>query len=652
MRGVWGGGNIWTVIRVNGATYTFTVLFLRLWLTVFSVNLHLISTLFSQQQIEALLHDDIKMMAASNALIHLCLFLQISLNSGTFLEGHPQGQRRRYPHVLVIVADDLGIGDLGCYGNHTMKTPNIDKLAAEGVKLNHHLTASTYCTPSRAALMTSRYATRYGLEGENGTAAVVIHVASQISLPFSETTLAKALAVVNYTTAAVGKWHLGSNCGFFGKGCNGPKKLGFQHFYGILDTLRQEIKEEPSFWIFPLNAPIYQGILGAWLLLMVLLIPAKLTLRWRPLSLIGTGLLFSILLGLPWCILTHYQFHTRRWWETSSWMHKHMNGVLMHNEELIERPLTVDGLTQRLVNYSVNFIVDHAQDDHPFFLYHAFGHVHTPMFTGPGRSGCSKHGRYGDNVEEMDEAVGILMETLKAHGIDGDTLVYFISDHGGHLELIDENGQRVGGYNGLFKGGKGQGGSEGGIRVPGIYRWKDHLPAGISIDTPTSLLDMMPTVLELAGIPPLHELIPNKKHEIDGVSIANLLLQKGKLESRVFIHHCLKSIHALRWVQENHIYKMFLKRHKYPANSTQCGWGYYSYCSCFNVIDVSSQPILFDLTIDPYEDSPISPDTTEYQETTAYLLAYLANWEEKVHYPPSQYRSMWATIHSIWLQPF
>lgn len=562
---------------------------------------------------------------------------------------------QKKPNVVILVADDLGIGDLGCYGNHTINTPNIDKLSSEGVRLTHHLAAASLCTPSRAGLLTARYPARYGLAGEAGTPPVIVHVASRATLPTEEITLAKVLASANYTTAAVGKWHLGAMCGAFGTGCNGPQMHGFQHFYGLPFTLVDDVRGNHRFWIFSLDQPFYQGLLGTWISSILTLIAARVLLKWQKKSAVMLWMLITLMLACFWFLFTHYRFHTAQWWQVSLWMNQHLNGILMHNDKVTEQPLVLDGLTQNLVNFSIKFIEDHANDEHPFFLYHSFAHTHTPMFTAPNMAGRSKHGRYGDNVEEMDAGVGDIMEALARFDLDQNTLVYFVSDHGGHLESVDVDGQRIGGYNGLFKGSKGQGSSEGGIRVPGIYRWKDHLPSSVSIDTPTSLLDMMPTILDLVNIPPVGDLLPHlPRKDLDGVSIADLLLHGTPPPPRVLIHHCRQAIHALRWIQDDHVYKMYLMRHKFPTGSTQCGWGTDKLCPCYGdaVDDITLEPMLFDLILDPYEDQPIPSNTSQYRDVVEFLKQYLSEWRHDVHYPPSQYRVKADTILSPWLQPF
>ncbi|GFT55869.1 steryl-sulfatase [Nephila pilipes] len=106
------------------------------------------------------------------------------------------------PNFVIFLADDLGYGDVGCFGNHSIKTPNIDKLAANGVKLNHHLTAAAVCTPSRAAFLTGRYPVRSGMESSNRN-KVFFFAAASGGLPENEITFAKALKQRQYATGII-----------------------------------------------------------------------------------------------------------------------------------------------------------------------------------------------------------------------------------------------------------------------------------------------------------------------------------------------------------------------------------------------------------------------------------------------------------------
>src|SRR5438034_1289557 len=110
------------------------------------------------------------------------------------------------PNIVVLLADDLGYGDLGCYGHPTIRTPNLDRLAAEGMRFTSFYVAAPVCTPSRAALLTGRLAVRSGMASDTRR---VLFPDSAGGLPDSEVTLAAALKAKGYATGCVGKWHLG-----------------------------------------------------------------------------------------------------------------------------------------------------------------------------------------------------------------------------------------------------------------------------------------------------------------------------------------------------------------------------------------------------------------------------------------------------------
>src|SRR5438309_7724389 len=131
----------------------------------------------------------------------------------------------RQPNIIIILADDLGYGDLGCYGHPTIRTPNLDRMAAEGMRFTDFYVAACVCTPSRAALLTGRLAIRTGMAGSEKR-RVITHK-DEGGLPPGEITIARALKSRGYATACIGKWHLGHLPQFL------PTAHGFDSYYGL-----------------------------------------------------------------------------------------------------------------------------------------------------------------------------------------------------------------------------------------------------------------------------------------------------------------------------------------------------------------------------------------------------------------------------------
>jgi len=129
------------------------------------------------------------------------------------------------PNVIVILCDNLGYGDVGCFGNTVHRTPNLDRMAAEGLRLTHHYSASGVCSPSRAALMTGCYPIRISLE--KGSDGLVLRPLDRLGISAAETTIAETFRAAGYATGAIGKWHLGDQPDFL------PTRHGFDGYLGI-----------------------------------------------------------------------------------------------------------------------------------------------------------------------------------------------------------------------------------------------------------------------------------------------------------------------------------------------------------------------------------------------------------------------------------
>jgi arylsulfatase A-like enzyme len=154
------------------------------------------------------------------------------------------------PNIVLIIADDLGWGDLGVYGHPTIRTPRLDALAAEGTRLTSFYVASPSCSPSRASFLTGRYPIRTGVNGALGPDAT-------IGLPRSEITLAEALKPAGYRTALVGKWHLGTQPGML------PVDQGFDRYFGLLysnDMIRPWVQTDRPLHLYRDRTPIVQRV--------------------------------------------------------------------------------------------------------------------------------------------------------------------------------------------------------------------------------------------------------------------------------------------------------------------------------------------------------------------------------------------------------
>nr|XP_005335585.1 steryl-sulfatase isoform X3 [Ictidomys tridecemlineatus] len=503
--------------------------------------------------------------------------------------GATQSHTASRPNIVLLMADDLGIGDPGCYGNKTLRTPNIDRLASGGAKLTQHLAASPLCTPSRASFLTGRYSVRSGMASWNRM-GVYVFAASSGGLPPSEVTFAKLVKSQGYSTALIGKWHLGMNCHNRTDFCHHPLRHGFDEFFGVpLSNLRDCKPGEGTVFASATRWLVWVPLQVLGLAVLTLGALRCLGLLRVPLAVfLGLLLLMALLLLLFLCFLHFFP---------------PLNCFLMRGYAVTQQPLSFDNLTQRLTVEATGFIRRHA--DTPFLLFLSFIHVHTAHFSSKEFARKSRHGPYGDGVEEMDWSVGQVLDVLEELGLADKTLVYFTSDHGAHVEEVTAKGQKHGGSNGIYKGGKANN-WEGGIRVPGILRWPGVIEAGVEIDEPTSNMDIFPTVAKLAGSP-----LP-KDRIIDGQDLMPLLQGKSRRSGHEFLfHYCNAYLNAVRWHPPNSssVWKAFYFTPKFhPQGANGCFDTHVCLCLDGHVTR-HRPPLLFDLSTDPGETRPLTPET-------------------------------------------
>ena len=345
------------------------------------------------------------------------------------------GSRKELPNVVIILADDQAYGDLGCYGSPDIRTPRIDALAGEGMRMTHFY-AAPVCGPSRAALMTGCYPPRVGMNTNLGPR-------STLALDPNETTLASLVKPLGYATMCIGKWHLGSRPPYL------PQRYGFDHFFGT--------PYSHDMWPFhPMMPPrAKEG-------------PRMTAARERA--------AYTGYAGKGKYLNAENQFPDL---------------PLYRDNEIVELNPDISKLTTTYTDLALKFI--RTNQHRPFLLYFAHNKPHVPHFPGERFRGKSKRGLYGDVIEEIDWSTGELLDTLKETGLERNTLVIYTSDNGPWLEYgVD------GGSAGPLRDGKGTT-WEGGLREPGIFRWTGTIPAGQISSEVGATMDILPTIAEISG---------------------------------------------------------------------------------------------------------------------------------------------------------
>ncbi len=370
------------------------------------------------------------------------------------------------PNIVIIYADDIGYGDLSCYGATAVRTPNCDRLANEGIKFTGGYCTAATCTPSRYSLLTGEYNWRKRGTGiASGNAKMIIKP--------GRTTLASVLRDAGYKTAVVGKWHLGLGAGNvdWNKPISpGPRDIGFDYSYIMAatgDRVPCVYVEQGKVVGLDPDDPLY-------------------TSYRKPFPGQPTGKSHRDTLKMDW---SHGHNATI------------INGIsrIGHQKGGVAASWVDEDMADEFAGQAVKFI--ERNKDRPFFLFFATHDVHVPRVPHPRFVGKTKMGPRGDAIVQFDWQVGQILKTLDRLGLTDNTLVLVSSDNGPVLDdgYKDQAVTHLGQHKpaGPWRAGK-YSVFEGGTRMPFIVRWPARIKPGES-EAIISQVDFTATFAALTG---------------------------------------------------------------------------------------------------------------------------------------------------------
>ena len=394
------------------------------------------------------------------------------------------------PNIVVILADDMGYGDAGCYNEHSkIPTPHLDQMADDGMRFTDAHSPSAVCSPTRYALLTGRYAWR--TEMEKG----VLGAWGQPLIEKDRLTLAAMLKQHDYHSACIGKWHLGWEW----KTADGtPLKIG------------RDAKHEERVKLA--EAVDYTQTLGG--------------------GAPGAG--FDFYHGDGAVNQPPYL-----WIENNRCMTQPTEPLLESIRHGSSNGPATPGWDQtrvlpRMTEKALHYIHERGKQDQPFFLYLALSAPHVPVMPNKPYRGKSVYGVYGDFVHQCDDIVGQISDALTQNGFAENTLVIFSSDNGSFAPTKKGHAP-----NGELRGKKGRI-FEGGHRVPFIVRWPGTIDGGSINHQLVGLQDVMATVAAIVG----HELPPDAAE--DSANLLPTLLNASTSVRQDLVHHSRDGEFAIR----------------------------------------------------------------------------------------------------------
>jgi arylsulfatase A-like enzyme len=371
-------------------------------------------------------------------------------------------------NIVVIFADDIGYGDLGCYGATLVQTPNLDRLAREGMRFTDAHAQASVCTPTRYSLITGQYAWRYP------PGASILSGVAPLSVRPQMWTVPKVLKQAGYVTGVVGKWHLGLGTGqpdYNRPIVPGPREVGFDYSF-IIPATGDRV---PCVYVEDGRVAGYDP--GD---------PIAVSYK-EPIGAEPTGLAHPELLKVK-----PSQGHNNTIVNGISRIGYMTGGKAARWKD--------EDMADTITGKAVAFI--EKNKDRPFFLHFNTHDIHVPRVPHPRFAGTSRCGTRGDVIQELDWSAGQILGALDRLGLAADTLVFFSSDNGGVMDdgYQDGSGNDSSGHkcNGPLRGYKG-GPYEGGNRVPLLARWLGKVPAGTTSAELVCTVDLLATVAALTG---------------------------------------------------------------------------------------------------------------------------------------------------------
>ncbi len=402
--------------------------------------------------------------------IHFILFFLLSLH----LFAQKGKLSATKPNIIYIYADDMGYGELGCYGQHKIKTPNLDKMAAEGMRFTQHYTGAPVCAPARCMLMTGKHSGHSYIRGNYELGGFEdSNEGGQMPLPENTFTLAQMMKNAGYVTGAIGKWGLG-----MGDNTGDPNKQGFDYFYGYYDQ-----KQAHNFY------PTHLWENGKWD-----------TLR-NPFFTVHR----SIPVGAPDSAFNNFKGKD---YSVTKMAEKTLKFIKEHKDKpfFLYLPYTGPHVSLQAPDEAVQEYIGQF-DEKPYYGQNGYAPCKYPLST------------YAAMITYMDKQIGRIMTLLKELKLDGNTIVMFSSDNG---STFNTGGVQPEFFNltGGLRGRK-QDLYEGGIRIPFIARWPEKIQSGVT-NLISTQYDLMATLSDLVKVKPLPH---------DGISFLPTLL--GRSEKQV-----------------------------------------------------------------------------------------------------------------------